>query len=45
MPSVWPPSITSICPVMYEASSDARNNTALAMSRGYPKRPSGMVLR
>ena len=39
-----PPSSTSICPVMYAASSEARYRTAAAMSSGVPTRPTGRRL-
>ena len=34
-----------VVPVMYSASSEARNSTALATSRGVPRRPSGTISR
>ncbi len=36
-----PPFTSSVWPVMYPASSDARNATAAAISRSVPARPSG----
>ena len=38
-----PPSTASTCPVMYPASSLARNATALATSSAAPMRPIGIV--
>src|SRR6185436_17687070 len=43
--AVTPPSITSAAPVMYVASSDARNAIADATSSGRPSRPSGTARR
>ena len=43
--SIWPPSTTSVCPVIQLASSEARNSTALATSSGIPNRPNGIVER
>src|SRR5690606_38080329 len=37
-----PPLTASTCPVIYDASSEARKQTAAAMSSGVPSRPSGM---
>ena len=37
-----PPSTIISAPVMKDDSSDAKNSAALAMSRGWPMRPSGM---
>src|SRR6266478_5835584 len=37
-----PPSTTTPCPVMYEASGEARKQTAAATSSGVPARPSGV---
>ena len=37
-----PPSTDSTCPVMNEASSEARNSTADAISSGVPARNSGV---
>ncbi len=42
--AVVPPSTVSVAPVMYAASSLARNNTAGAMSSGTPGRPRAMRL-
>src|SRR3546814_1947383 len=42
---VSPPSTGSSTPVTYSPSSDARNRTPLAMSRGLPRRGIGIVLR
>ena len=39
--SAFPPSITSSCPVTYEASADARNAMAPATSSGLPARRIG----
>ena len=39
-----PPSTARTCPVMYAASSEARNVTALAMSSTVPKWPSGVAV-
>lgn len=39
-----PPATTSVSPVMYAASSDARKATAAAMSPGVPSRPSSVRL-
>jgi predicted nucleic acid-binding protein len=38
---IWPPSTTIVVPVMYAASSEARNSMACATSCGVPSRPSG----
>ena len=43
--AVIPPSTTSSAPVMNEASSDARNSAALAISAASPKRPIGTCTR
>ena len=40
---VSPPSTTSSAPVMYFASSDARNSAALATSQASPMRPIGTI--
>src|SRR5205807_4211704 len=37
----WPPSTTIVCPVMYPASSLARNSAAWPMSATVPSRRSG----
>jgi len=42
---VWPPFTVSRSPVMKDAESDARNDTAPAMSSGTPIRPSGTSSR
>lgn len=39
---VRPPSTNSSAPLMKLASSDARNNAALAISSGRPTRPTGI---
>ena len=36
--AVQPPSISSVCPVISDAASEARNTTASATSRGSPMR-------
>ena len=41
-PSVCPPSTNHVCPVTYDAASDARKTTALASSSGLPSLPSGI---
>eukprot|EP00967_Tisochrysis_lutea_P101209 scaffold151672_cov32-Tisochrysis_lutea.AAC.1 len=38
-----PPSTASVCPVMYEATGRQRKATAAAVSRGAPRRPSGVA--
>ena len=38
----YPPSITRDAPVMYEASSEAKNNTPKATSSGVPRLPIGV---
>ncbi len=38
-----PPSATIVVPVTYDASSDARNSTTLAISIGCPQRPIGIA--
>src|ERR1051326_5870773 len=38
-----PPVTGSVWPVMYDASSEARNSTAFATSTGNPRRPSGVI--
>jgi len=43
--AVSPPSATKAAPVTYDARSDARNSTTLAISSGRPKRPIGMAAR
>ena len=43
-PSKPPPSTTSVCPVIHEARSLARNSAAPAMSSGTPSRFSGVRL-
>src|SRR3989344_8621409 len=35
-PATQPPSTTIVLPVIYEDSSDAKNNTALEISSGFP---------
>ena len=40
-PALTPPSMRSSAPVMYEASSEARNSIPAAISSGSPQRPSG----
>ena len=40
-----PPLTSSTWPVIYEASSDARNATQLATSSGEPIFPSGIIFR
>jgi len=40
--SVNPPSINSVCPVIYVASSDAKKATAAAISSEVPARPIGI---
>jgi hypothetical protein len=40
---VVPPSIEMSAPLMYDASSEARNAASLATSSGSPKRPLGIV--
>jgi len=37
-----PPAVWMIWPVIQPASGDARNETTVAMSRGWPTRPSGV---
>src|SRR6266516_59694 len=44
-PRVSPPSTITSSPVMYAASSDARNSTTFAMSSGVPYRPAGIRFR
>ncbi len=41
--AVNPPSTNSSVPVMYDASSEAINSTALATSMGRPSRPMGIA--
>ncbi len=41
-PASSPPSITNACPVMYSASSEARNVNRAATSSGRPCLPSGI---
>ena len=41
-PDIWPPSTTSVWPVIQLARSLARNSTACATSSGRPIRPDGM---
>src|SRR5438445_6026607 len=41
--SVWPPSTTRSTPLVKLASSDARYNTAAAISSGRPMRPIGLT--
>src|SRR5205809_1793760 len=40
-----PPSTFRTCPVMYDASSEARKTTAAATSSGFPARPNGTCSR
>ena len=42
-PIVQPPSTIVTAPVMYRAPSEARNATTLAISSGWPKRPSSVL--
>ena len=41
--STWPPSITSVCPVMNDDASLARNTAGPAISSALAQRPIGMV--
>src|SRR5262249_6689035 len=41
--STWPPSTTMVCPVMYPASSVARNSAAYPTSSTVPSRRSGIA--
>jgi hypothetical protein len=43
--AVVPPSIEMSAPLMYDASSEARNAASLATSSGSPKRPLGIVAK
>jgi len=40
-----PPLTQIVCPVMYDASGDARNSTAAATSSTDPNRPIGMAAK
>src|SRR3712207_6511430 len=41
--TLFPPSTTSICPVMYDAAGEHRNEIAAATSSGVPGRPIGVA--
>ena len=43
--SSCPPSTTMVCPVIQDASGEARNSTTFATSSGCPSRPNGMDRR